>query len=311
MTYRSVQRFGYSAIVLTAFAITLLMQTGAYAQHAKLVLFGEPTEAAAEAPASQQFVHPVTSPYYHEDSFVTSDVRLWYVRHSLPGAFGDGEAHLYAAQVRLALTHELQFLAYKDGYVDYNSSLTGSSEGKMDIAAGVKWNFIQDWENQFHMAVGVGYEIASGDGRVMQNDDEWRIWGSINKGFDELHLGATVNVFIADDSSQGLGNSDWLSWHLHADYYVCDWFSPVLEFNGYHVLDEGTIGGATPLPVTGVDVANLGGDHDEPVITAALGAEFRPFEAYDVAVRAAYEPALTDNNDLWGSRWTTSLIWSF
>ena len=299
------------AIVFTTLVCFVFTTPSAQAQHAKLVLFGEPSEAAADVPESHQFVHPVTSPYFHEDSFVTSDVRAWYLRHSIPTGLGGGEAHVYAAQLRLALTNEFQFVAYKDGWVDYNSGLAGGAEGDMDIAAGIKWNFIQDWDQQLHVAVGAGYEIASGEGNVFQNDDEWRLWASINKGYDELHLGGTVNLFLADDSSQGLGNSHYLTWHVHADYYVCDWFSPVVEFNGYHVLQEGTIGGAAPLGFSGVDVANLGGDASEPVITLGIGAEIRPIEEYDIKIRAAYEPAITDKTDLWGSRWTTSVVWSF
>src|SRR5690606_35391043 len=102
-----------------------------------------------------------------------------------------------------------------------------------------KWNFLQDWDNQLHAAVGVGYEIASGDDEILHDDDEWRLWLSVNKGFDRLHLGGTVNFFLADDHNQGAGNSDRLSWHVHADYYVCEWFSPLVELNGYHVLDRG------------------------------------------------------------------------
>ena len=41
----------------------------------------------------------------------------------------------------------------------------------------------------------------------------------------------------------------------------------------------------------------------------ARGAEVRPAE--DIGVRLAYESPLTDNEDLFGYRWTFSMIWSF
>jgi len=290
-----------------ALLLPLVTLTGAVcAQHADFVLFGEKNEKGASQPAEQRFVHPVTAPYFHEDSFVTSDLRGWFVHHDFPksSAIGGGDAQVAALQLRLALTDTIQLVAYKDGFITFDTPLVDES-GLNDIAAGLKWNFLQDWDNQFHAAVGAGYEIRAGNGKVLQNDDEFRLWASANKGFDKLHLGGVVNVFFADDEDSGLGNSDWLSWHLHADYWVCEWFSPILEINGYHTMDEGL----EVLPFSGVDVANFGGGEGEDVITAGLGGEFRIGE--NVALRGAYETPLTRNEDLFGWRWTFSVVYSF
>jgi hypothetical protein len=286
-----------------------LLGSSASAQHANFVLFGNPNPRAAEVPAEQKHVHPLTSPYYNEDSFVTTDIRAWFLHHDFPksSAIGGGTAQVYAAQVRLALTDSLQLVAYKDGYIDWDTTAL-SDAGANDIAAGLKWNFIQDWDHQFHAAVGVGYELSTGSSATLNDDGEWRFWASTNKGLDRLHLGANVNVHIAEDQSDsnGFGNSDTIDWHLHADYFVCDYFSPVVEINGFHTIDEGS---TAPLLFSGVDVVNLGGGESEDVVTIGLGGEFR-FEN-NVAVRGAYEMPLTDNDDLFGYRWTLSLVWSF
>ncbi len=288
---------------------TLLLMTASsatYGQHAKFVLFGKPNEKGATLPKERKAVHPLTAPYFHEDSFITSDIRAWQLYHDFPKSslIGGGKAHVTAVQLRLALTDRLQLVAYKDGYADFETGLVDAS-GAMDIAAGLKYNLIQDWDNDFHVSVGVGYEFKVGKGRVLQNDSEWRFWASANKGFGRLHLGGTVNFFLANDKDQGLGNSDHMTWHLHADYYVCEWFSPVVEINGYHTIDEGTMA----LPFSGVDVANLGGDKSEDVVTIGIGGEFRLIN--DLSIRAAYETPLSDRNDLFGYRWTISLIYSF
>ena len=68
-------------------------------------------------------------------------------------------------------------------------------------------------------------------------------------------------------------------------------------------------GDNAPLPFSGVDVANLGGGEGEDVVTGALGLELRP--GAGIGVRAAYESPLTDNEDLYGYRWTASLVWGF
>lgn len=277
------------------------------AQQADFVLFSDAERSLAEIEPHRKAVHPVTSPYYHEDSFVTSDVRAVFIYHDFPKSttIAGGNAKVYAAQVRLALTDQLQFVAYKDGYADFDSGLV-SDDDWMDIAAGVKWKFLEDWDNDLHAAVGLGYEISLGDDEVLQQDDEVRVWGSVNKGFEELHLGGTLNLIIPVGGEDALGDSTRLIWNAHADYYLCDWFSPLVELNGYHTLDEGD---NTPLNFSGVDVANLGGGQSEDVITVGVGGEVRVCPGF--AVRGAYESPLTKNDDLFGYRWTFSAVFSF
>lgn len=277
----------------------------ARAQHADFVLFTDPDPAAAAQPAEQQFVHPITSPYFHENSFITSDVRAWYIYHQFPDTVLGGDVHVAAAQIRLALTDRLQLVAYKDGYAWFDDTVVGS-DGWMDIAAGLKYNFYRDVESQLNFSAGVGYEFDLGHTRVLQDDQEMRLWVSGDKGFDELHLGFTFNYFIPTDGEDAFGDSDRLSWHLHADYYVTEWFSPVIELNGYHTINNGD---TAPLGFTGVDVANLGGGQGQDVVTMGIGGELRVLNG--VAIRAAYEFPLTDNTDLFGDRLTLSLVYGF
>jgi hypothetical protein len=251
-------------------------------------------------------VHPITGPYWNEDSFIGTDLRPVFAYHNFPGEiFGGGRALVYAAQLRVQITKQLQLVAYKDGYMDIQTK-GYRADGWNDLAAGLKFAFLQNDTLQLHSAIGVGYEFASGDDNVLQDDDEVRFWWSINKGFNRLHLGATVNYFIAtDNGNDPFGDSNHLSWHFHADYEVCKWFSPVVEVNGYHVLDEGDV----VTPFSGDDVLNLGGNKSENTITAALGAEVRPCSRF--AIRAAYERAINDDHDLFGHRWTFSSVIKF
>ena len=209
----------------------------------------------------------------------------------------------------MALTESLQFVAYKDGYTNFKGTdIDGIvSDGWNDIGAGIKWAFIQDWEKQFHMAAGIGYEFGFGDEDALQDTEELRLWLSANKSFDQLHFGTTVNYIIADDTEDGaLGNADMLTVHFHADYYLTEWLSPVVEINGYFVQDDGKVG----LPFSGVDAVSLGGGEDDDTITGVLGFELRPFGA-DLGLRAAYETQLNDDNSLFGYRWTFSAVYEF
>lgn len=297
-----------AALTLPA-SLTLALATlgTATAQHTETVLFGEPDPAGLALPAERVAVHPLTAPYFNEDAFITTDLRAWYVNHQFPGnsIISGGEANVYALQIRAALTENLQFVAYKDGFVDFNSGAVNET-GWNDLAAGIKWAFLQDWENDAHAALGVGVELGTGDRDVLQDDEEFRVWASYNKGVDYWHFGGNVNFTFATGTEDALGDSDRVSWHLHADYFVSPTFSPVIEVNGYHTLSEGN---NRPLPFSGVDVANLGGGDGEDVITVGLGGEYRPADG--LGLRAAYESPLTDNIDLFGYRWTLSAVWSF
>jgi len=267
------------------------------------VLFGESGDAPA---AEEKFVRPLTGPYFHEDSFVTTDVRAWYVDHQFYGDTIGGDATVMALQVRVALTESLQLVAYKDGYTEFdNAAVLGDNNGFNDIGAGLKWAFLQDWENQFHMAAGIGYEIGWGDDEVLQDTDEIRLWLSANKGFGKLHLGGVVNYIITEDDNDGLaGNSDMITVHFHADYYLAEWISPVIEINGYFAQDD------TGFPFSGVDAVSLGGGDDEDTWTGALGLELRPFGP-ELGLRAAYETELSDSISLFGHRWTLSAVYEF
>lgn len=291
------------AVGLTAIA---LLPSAALAQQGSFVLFGKQSQEMLSLEPERRVVHPVTAPYFHEDSFVTTDVRAWYAYHSFPRsiALNGGDAHVYAAQVRVALTDRLQLVAYKDGYTDLNSGLIDSS-GWNDLAAGLKFALYQDWKNDFHISVGLGYQFAVGDAKVLQNDQEARGWVSVNKGFGRLHLGATLNYLVHTGDQDALGSSDRIMWHLHADYFVCKWFSPVVELNGYHSVNDGN----EVLPFSGADIANLGGGDD--LITLGLGFEVRPLTETPLAIRVAYETDVSTGESLYGYRWTFSLVYSF
>ena len=143
--------------------------------------------------------------------------------------------------------------------------------------------------------------------QALQDTNEYRLWFSANKGFDRLHLGFAANYRIAEgDDANTFGAADMITLHARADYYVSEWFSPVIEISGYFVTDEGSVG----APFSGVDAVAVGGGEDEDKITGALGAELRPFGP-DLGLRLAYETELSDKVSLFGHRWTFSTVYEF
>jgi hypothetical protein len=295
----------------TLFALGLFAVSCSLSAQAGFVLFGG---SGFEPTAEQKAVRPISAPYFHEDAFVTSDLRAWYVRHDFDAdtdaVLNKGSATVMALQIRVALTESLQLVAYKDGYTRFNDAgALDDNDGWNDIGAGLKWAFIQDWANQFHMAAGLGYEFSVGDDHVLQDTAEWRLWLSANKGFDRLHLGATANLILSEDDDAGLlGNSDLFTLHLHADYYLTEWFSPVVELNAYFAQDESPAALAA-INFSGLDAGSLPGGKDNDSYTIAFGGEFRVLE--DLGLRLAYETELNDADSLFGDRWTLSAVYEF
>jgi opacity protein-like surface antigen len=313
--------------LLAALAIASACASTASAQHAGFVLFGQPTEGVKDMDPSTRFVHPVTSPYFSENSFITSDVRFIAMFQSFPDEVGPDDAQIYDVQLRLALTNQVQALIYKAGYSSFSGSSfkfqpgTGnrikvnSPDGWNDFGIGLKWNFLQDWGNNLHAAVGVGYEFGTGDA-YFQNDDELRVWLSVDKGFGPWHVGGTVNYRYGNDDNGvvSFGNNQAfidtaaadaqiLSIHLRTDYYVNKWFSPLAEFNAY-------IPVSTPSNPFGTGLGDLGNrNSSEKTYTLGVGAEVRPIE--NLGIRAAYEFSVGGGDDLFGNRVTVSAVYSF
>lgn len=276
------------------------------AQGSNFVLLG----SGEAIPAEKKTVRPLTAPFLHEDALITTDVRGFFLHHEFSEL--EGALDVYAVQLRLALTENLQVLAYKDGYAEFSDDNDlGADNGWNDIGLGVKLALLQDVGSQFFISVGAGYEFGVGDDQVFQDTDEYRLWASINKGFGRLHLGATGNYIIAGDGKidGDTGNSDMLTLHFHADYYLTEWFSPVVELNGYFVQEANS--SVTNIDFSGVDAVSINGGEDNDTITYALGFELRPFDE-SLGLRAAYESQLNnDEESLFGYRWTISAVYEF
>ena len=251
-------------------------------------------------------VHPITAPNYSDDPYITSDIRGTYMNQQFPDneVLEGGAARVYDFQGRYALSESTQVMVSKLGSADLH--LAGNEDyGATDIAIGLKHALLSDFEARRHFAVGAGYEFGLGDEDTLGDDDELRLFATFAQGLGRTHLSGSVNYLIATGAEDDNGDSDRLSFHLHADYEVNESFSPVVELNYYTVTGEGE----PVTPFSGVDLANFGGNEDEDVLTIGVGGELRVIR--DVKMRLAYESPLTDNEDLFGYRWTASAIWSF
>lgn len=253
----------------------------------------------------EQFYNPVGDPIYFETPFNNTGVRFLYLHHNFDdnSQLAGGDLNVYALQARVALTERLGFIATKDGYSDLNAGALPADEGWNDIAAGLKYAFYVDRENDFVATFGARYEMGNGDAKVLQGGvQEFSPFLSLAKGWDKFHTvwGLTDRVPLDNDKGNNV-----FQWDVHADYEVCPGVAPLIELHGLHYLDDGN---RTALAVGGADYSNLGSQFvsGSTVIWAGFGARFKLTP--QLSLGAAYEIPLTNPKaDIFGDRVTVDL----
>jgi len=137
----------------------------------------------------EDFVMPVGMPLYFEDPFITTDLRLLYMHHKIPGGsvLRGGQVHVAAAQIRVALTERLAFIVTKGGYSWVDSHITSSGDGWNDWALGLKYAIYSRPQEQFLVTTGLRWEMTNGSSDAWQGGDsqEFSPFVSMAKGWDK------------------------------------------------------------------------------------------------------------------------------
>lgn len=253
----------------------------------------------------ENFYNPVGNPLYFETPLNNTEVRLLYLHHEFDenSALAGGDLNVVAAQIRLALTERLGFIATKDGYSWLDADALPDGEGWNDLAFGFKYVFLADAAQDFLLTAGARYQTEVGEEEVLQGGvQELSPFVSAAKGWGDFHLMGNFSYRIPLDSPDG---NNVAQWSLHADYEVFRGIAPMVELHGVHYLDDAE---RTPLPVGGLDYTNLGSTmvDGSDVVWLGLGAGLKLTP--HAALGAAYEFALTDaEDDIMDERITCSL----
>ena len=247
-------------------------------------------------------ISPVTNPIFFEDPVIRTEIRPIFVYHNIDDGFitGNGEAQLYALQLRYALTDRLALIATQDGYFDVHTQNLGDIEGWMDLAAGLKYALVDDQANQFILTPGFTFFIPVGEENVFQGrgSGEFNLFVSAEKGWGDFHLTGNLGVRLPIDMDE---QSTILHYSLQADYYVNQYFIPFVTANGWTVLSEGD---NLPLTSEGYDVINFGSSMADGVTQVVLGVGFRSRVAQNVDLGFAYEKAVASPEGLFDDRFT-------
>jgi len=258
----------------------------------------------------EDFVMPVGMPVYFEDPFITTDLRLLYIYHDIPGGsvLRGGQVHVVAAQIRVALTERLALIATKDGYSWVDSHITPAGDGWNDLAIGLKYALYSDPAEQFLVSTGLRWEWVNGSTDAWQGGDSHELspFVAFAKGWDLWHFLGTVNGRIPTDRSDANAS---VVWNLHLDYELTDSFRPLVEVHGIHWLSNAE---RLPLGEDYLDVGSLGASKARGRDFFSAGVGFRWQAMENISVGLTYEfPLESASSHLMEQRVTLNTVISF
>ena len=246
-----------------------------------------------------RYVPPVSNPIFNETPLITTEIRPIYFHQKVPGDFvtGGGNIDVVAAQVRIALTERLGFLATTDGYAftEFDSVLP-SEEGFADLAVGLKYAVHYEPAAGEILTLGLRYTIPSGNLDVGGLE-----LSGVGAGY--LH-GFVSGMKIMDNGLQLQGNiglqqalkgntTSFAYGSVHASYEIAPGVYPLVEANVFLPYDGGDRLANSEL--TGFDVADVGSSDPEETVTLAAGARWRPVE--NAIFGAAFEYNVNENSN--------------
>ena len=257
----------------------------------------------------EDFVMPVGQFTYFEDPFITTDLRLIYVYHTIPNrsVLRGGQVHLIAAQIRVALTERLALIATKDGYSWVDTHVTSAGDGWNDLAIGLKYALYSKPEDHFLVSTGMRWEWSNGSSDAFQGGaQELSPFISMAKGFGKFHFLGAVSGRIPTNRHNGNYS---LVWNMHLDYELTETFRPLIEFHGIHWLSNG---GRLPFGEDFLDVGSLGASKARGRDFFSAGVGFRWQAMDNVSVGFTWEfPLESAAEHLQANRFTFNTVISF
>ena len=297
-------------------------QTGAFA----LVLATATMGAAAAGTTSwlDQTISPVSNPILFEDPKINSEVHPIYMDHILPDSFEyingktvplGGQVQVFAVQLRYAINDRLAVIATKDGYIEIqpqHSGIVPHSYGFADLAAGLKYQLVNDESNQVLVTPGFTLTLPTGSTAVYQGRGSgvWNLFVSAEKGSGPFHLTGNLGFNIPDNFALQTAQ---LHYSLQLDCFVGQYFIPFAVANGYTILSDGNrnLIQGVQLNTELYDLINSGSTDAAGSTQLTFGGGFRTRFTHNVDVGVAYEVGVVKPVGIFASRLTADVVWRF
>jgi hypothetical protein len=255
-----------------------------------------------------RFISPLSNPFFFEDPRSLTEVRGIFLDNSLPSFISNGDAQVWAAQLRGRLTDRVSVISPRLAYWQVNQSGGGAPVGFLSAPVGLKYNFIRDVERQLLVSGGVTYFLkGSSDALSNFGDGDFHFFLSGGKEiFDRGHWLSGTGFRIPADSNWG--TQMWY-WSNQWDYELPGHFYPLVGLNWYHWMRSSGLGISGPL--TGLDIIDLPatGVAGRNVVTTVAGIKWK-FSGH-AEVGGGYELPVTQNGDILHNRAYADVIFRY
>lgn len=246
-----------------------------------------------------RYIPAISNPLFNETPYITTEIRPIVLVNEIPDDFvtSGGTIKIIAAEIRIALSDRLGFIASKDGYAELEfDSVLPDEDGGANVSLGLKYAVYANPTSNSIFTVGFEYEVPVGSletgGISLQGDGD---------GFVDLFAsGATtvgkwgfqgnVGYNAALDSKH---DSSMIHLSGHVNYQLNDIVYPTLELNVFSTTKNGD---RLPFDFEGLDLVNFGSADSGTVTTFAVGSRF--VFSDNVSLGVAYERPLSSREDI-------------
>ncbi len=262
----------------------------------------------------ERFIEPVGNPIYFESPFIETNMKLFYVWHDFPsnGQIGGGQLNAWSAQIRLALTDRLAFIATKDGYSDLNAGILPRASGWNDFRIGLKYALIVDEPNNFVLTAGLRWEWHKGNTDILQGgnagENELAPFISVADVWGPVNFIGSLSARLPFNQDDG---NNIVSWDLHFDMGevaadLLPGFVPLLEIHALHYLSDGD---RFPVDFGGLDYSNIGASNvaGSSVFWGDLGFRWKLTPNASLGVAYGF-PISNPGNDIFNQRVTVDVV---
>lgn len=259
-----------------------------------------------------RYVPPLSNPLFNETPFITTELRPIVLVNQIPDGFltQGGDIKVIAAEIRVAITDRLGFIASKDGYADLNfDAVLPDDGGFANLSFGFKYALISEPATGTILTVGAEYEAPTGNidiaGIKLQGDGagfvDLFVSGARTFGRWGLEGNAGLNMAVDRDEDTSMLHAS-----AHVDYEMLPGFYPLLELNVFSVIDDAK---RTAVTFEGIDLVNFGATDAGTVVTAAAG--FRYIVNQNLIGGVGVETPISDREDIMDWRIYVDLVLHF
>jgi hypothetical protein len=245
------------------------------------------------------FISPVTNPFYFEDPRSLTEIRPIFMYQSTPGSnyiFKGGDVEWFGMQARVALTDRLSFIMSEFGFIwlEPHNHINGfdAHTGFSELHLGPQYTFIRSEDTGTLLAGGLQFAIPSGPRKVFQDTGDLSLvpYFSLGQSFWRTSFGS-FNFLTTTGYSAGMDTkrTDYLfsSYHLDYDLFNAHKIYPLIELNWFHYTAAGNY---RPITFEGRDLVNFGAHNvsGSDNLSFAFGARYKFTEWAQTGIAAEF-----------------------